>query len=748
MREWEGHDQKIGKGKILMIVNLFFFVFELILIVLNLFLHGNAAEFKPFIFGMIFLVNIFFFVRFIKTFKIKITSILVSIIFLVLCYFQIVVFIHALRNHLPNDPVVRLPHVTGLQILSVFLVPLPVAARLLKNKLVVFDNSIEEIGGRIFVMSVLLWAGVVFVYSPLTVFTSSWMEFNISILQLMPWLFLYFLGFILFMYILRRVIPSELKTVLLWFMYVSAVLGWFYTYLLPGDFGHLDNFEFSNPVMLYNASRLFQLLEVGGVTAGVLILIYLMHKFPRKIFFAVTILNVMALGQTAANILFSGSLTAKIYRQEKNPVTDPPGYAAKLLSFSKEQNVLIIMLDMFCGGFIPEILEKNPDIEECLSGFVWYDNTLSTSNVTFGSVPSIVGGMEFTVDNTERQKGSTLEGRIRKAYRFYPGFFGGQSFAIAFADPSYLWATDLETDKDIIVGKSKDFVPYWLCHEKKENLGGILITPAQYSRIFSAIGVFKGSPFLLKPKIYRKGRWLKMNSLNVKVRHAVENLALLDSVPDLSNTDSPQKTFKYICSEITHLPWCIDSSGKISRKVVSDIPLYKSYPGLNMMFYNPSLPYYTYVRTLRILGKWFKWMKKAGIYDNTRIIVVSDHGYSGIDPMFGDYKVIRDKNGKLVETTGRVHPLLLVKNFKSRGPVKRSDRFMTNSDTPAIASTGIASSNPFPDPFALKAERKKLVVNFVPSRPVENDKYTYKIMGQYRVKDSIFNKSNWAIINK
>ena len=86
------------------------------------------------------------------------------------------------------------------------------------------------------------------------------------------------------------------------------------------------------------------------------------------------------------------------------------------------------------------------------------------------------------------------------------------------------------------------------------------------------------------------------------------------------------------------------------------------------------------------LGKWFDYLKEQGVYDNTRIIIVSDHAY-GLE-QFDIYC-----NGQNMEF---FTPLLMVKDFNSTG-FTVSEEFMTNGDTPTLATSGIIDNpvNPF-----------------------------------------------------
>ena len=86
------------------------------------------------------------------------------------------------------------------------------------------------------------------------------------------------------------------------------------------------------------------------------------------------------------------------------------------------------------------------------------------------------------------------------------------------------------------------------------------------------------------------------------------------------------------------------------------------------------------------LGEWFDYLRENGVYDNTRIIIVADHGSN-----LGQFNVFC--SGEDME---RFMPLLMVKDFNASG-YSISDEYMTNGDTPAIAMNGIIDDpvNPF-----------------------------------------------------
>ncbi len=99
---------------------------------------------------------------------------------------------------------------------------------------------------------------------------------------------------------------------------------------------------------------------------------------------------------------------------------------------------------------------------------------------------------------------------------------------------------------------------------------------------------------------------------------------------------------------------------------------------------------------MRCYAKFFDWLKENDLYDNTRIIIVSDHG-TYIDT--GKF----EKSDKPHYPKESVTASLIVKDFNDRRPspdgihLTKDFSFMTNADTPAIATKDIFpnAKNPF-----------------------------------------------------
>ena len=145
------------------------------------------------------------------------------------------------------------------------------------------------------------------------------------------------------------------------------------------------------------------------------------------------------------------------------------------------------------------------------------------------------------------------------------------------------------------------------------------------------------------------------------------------------------------------------------------------------------IAYQTNMATLLRIGDWLDYLRKNDVYDNTRIIIVADHGYY----LYQTEELCFEVEGQGSVDMSNRFPLLMVKDFNSTG-FQVSDEFMTNADTPTLAVENLIDNpvNPFTGKIINNAEK------------TAHDQFilTYKI---WRVKENNgeqFKPSTWAVI--
>lgn len=163
--------------------------------------------------------------------------------------------------------------------------------------------------------------------------------------------------------------------------------------------------------------------------------------------------------------------------------------------------------------------------------------------------------------------------------------------------------------------------------------------------------------------------------------------------------------------------------------------------------YPNSAGYYTNTVSLLALSRWFNYLKENGVYDNTRIIIVSDHGMG-----YGEKSTEGYDTASLVNNNkDDYHALLLVKDFNASGEIATDMTFMTNADVPTLALEGIVENptNPFtgnPINFDAKASGVYITTDdiFMPHHGKSDFVFTVRDDLWYHVKDNIFIDSNWT----
>jgi len=210
---------------------------------------------------------------------------------------------------------------------------------------------------------------------------------------------------------------------------------------------------------------------------------------------------------------------------------------------------------------------------------------------------------------------------------------------------------------------------------------------------------FKISPPVLRKRIYNKGLW-NNHKYSIWIMEYIKNLAFLKAIPHISTIkDDINGSYNFITSNLTHDVYAARNNGKFQNIVPTETIKKDSKEWEKLMndtdtissnnikrFKNgySAVHFFADKEALFRASKLFAWMKKNNIYDNTKIIIVSDHGRGGVyNPMFKSQKAKNDV------WYGAYHPILMVKDFNGIGELKIDHTFMTIADVPSIALSAI-----------------------------------------------------------
>ena len=107
--------------------------------------------------------------------------------------------------------------------------------------------------------------------------------------------------------------------------------------------------------------------------------------------------------------------------------------------------------------------------------------------------------------------------------------------------------------------------------------------------------------------------------------------------------------------------------------------------------YKQMAHYQSNMAVLITLGEWFDFLREQNLYDNTKIIIVSDHGRH-----LGHFDELAMGGEDDLKNVEMYYPLLLVKDFNST-EFTVSEEFMTTADVPTLAVKDLIDNpvNPF-----------------------------------------------------
>jgi hypothetical protein len=127
---------------------------------------------------------------------------------------------------------------------------------------------------------------------------------------------------------------------------------------------------------------------------------------------------------------------------------------------------------------------------------------------------------------------------------------------------------------------------------------------------------------------------------------------------------------------------------------------------------------------------YFQFLKDAGVYDNTKIVVVSDHGIVG---SIEDRSSRAIAGGTKAEVFVRSRSLLLVKERDATGALRTSEEFLPNAEVPGIVCQEIGGCvNPYlaNRPIATDGRNDPFVVSYVPWQFAEQNLNSFVILRQ------------------
>ena len=465
---------------------------------------------------------------------------------------------------------------------------------------------------------------MLFLYAPYELFLTNRREFRFTAGQMLPYTLVLFASafcLCLLALLLARAISPKLlvlcEGVLLFALIGFYVQGNFLVSGLPGMDGTEVDWN------AYPTQRLLSCL----CWAGSALLSFLLWRLLKTVRFlrvsgaAGAVLSLLLILTLGGLLLTNGGQS----RAEANAVffTD-----AQLFSMSEEENFIVLHLDALDAAAFEEVLSERPEYREAYEDFTYFDNTMSGYPFTKCSLPLLLTGQWYEAQedfdswvNDAMEASPLFQALLAKDYRLA------------------LYEMDnLKLSWKRMGGRL----------ENSTTDGPTITSRPEMLKTMLRMAMVKYFPWDLKEIGYRLQEklttFLSLQRPDGTSLYLWDNLIFYDQ---LAEEDSirlrADKSFKYIELKGAHVPNTTQADLK----------------------YNPDATYLDSVEaSMKIAQTLIERMKAAGVYDNSVLVILGDHGYNYTD----------DK------TYIRQHPMLMIKGRGERHPFAVDNAPVSHAD--------------------------------------------------------------------
>ena len=461
---------------------------------------------------------------------------------------------------------------------------------------------------------------LLFLYAPYELYLTNQLEFWFTAGQLLkPALLLFAAGFALLVLLLlaARRIGEKAFTGLLALLWLVLLCTW-----IQGSYLVFDLPAMNGEEVWWGGYPLDRALSAGlWIVLGAVV--FLLCRKLGSARFAKTVLwgslaVCLLLSLTLAGLFLTTDLSAK---ERAVICTDRDEFV-----YSSDENLLILVLDAVDGRAFSEVLARDPAYPEIFEDFTCYTNAMGGYPYSKCSIPLILTGERYEAeqDFLDYERQALLEAPLltRLARE-------GWSRRVYTDDPALLASISCEDYPNLTADQP---VFGSLAHSCKLVFKMMLIKHAPWDLKFLGYDL----PGRLREQVRyggNDGKYFDWSDLLFYRALQKENPIVL----------TPEKCFKYLHLEGAHQPHVYDK----------DLNVLESSPYRDVIEGN-----------LTMLKLFLQRMKEAGIYDNTAIVLLSDHGSSNTTDL----------------VTLNQHTMLLVKGKNERHPFRTDDAPISYDD--------------------------------------------------------------------
>ncbi len=506
--------------------------------------------------------------------------------------------------------------------------------------------------------------------------------------------------------------------------------------------------------LVYNTGMAFEALEyflnVLVLLAVAAVLYLIVTKWNKVV---VPVLLVASIALTAMSGLHVYTTAVSVSEVSSEQSSTIPNFNLS----KKGENVIVMMLDRALGSYLPFLFEERPELREQFEGFTYYTNVLSHGGSTNYGSPAVYGGYEYTPVEMNRRDTEKLVDKQNEALKVMPHLFDKNGYDVTVCDPvyaNYRWISDPsiydeypnidafvtqgaftnnEGKQQTIDNNYRNFFCFSLMKSMPLALQPILYDNGGYNQAKTD----KGEEYVYTKQVVADGSTTKAEGVS---KDFVDSYNVLVNLPNITKiTEDSTNTFLLMANNATHEHNLLQQPEYIPAPSIDNTE-YDAEFGDSVTVNGKTLKvstlyqkqhYQVNMAVMLQLGKWMDYLREQGVYDNTKIIFVSDHGNA--NGQFEELLMVGDD-------IQHFHPLLMVKDFGSKEEFTISEEFMTNADVPTLAFEGSIDNpvNPFTGKAINNAEKTAHDQYVILTRECDINK----------INGNIFHPSKWGKVSK
>lgn len=549
-----------------------------------------------------------------------------------------------------------------------------------------------------------------------------------------------------------------------------AVVGLANYMLFGKDYGNLSaDLQYDETPVISGKAVLINL----AAALAIALVIFIVWKFRARLLGGfVTIICVSLLIMSVVNITSINRVLAADSSMIAGAFSDDPE-----LSLSKEgKNVVVIMMDRMAGFYIPYIIEEKPELKEMFDGFTYFSNVTSHATTTNEGAPSLYGGYDYTVSAINARSDESLASKNDEALKVMPELFGGAGYDVTICDPTYAgykMIPDLSIFDD-----HPEYSTYNLNGRYSLEEYGYVSKNDSNSvtrfRNFFCYSLFRIAPSVAQKTLYGNGTYNSSVTSGSLASYSTEgkskshgfrstfmkHYATLCHLSDITKVSGKDKgSFVMMTNDTTHEPVLLQEPQYEPALDVDNTSYDEEHPtrtdadGNVLEFENNTerTHYHVNAAAMLRLGEWFNYLKEQGVYNNTRIIIVSDHGtpyrWKGDNSI---YYTDEDSGESKNLDIRRFQCTLMYKDFDAEG-FTVNDEFTTNADVPALALADIVKDpvNPFTGNAIVRGDSSLLPLELARTSDHNintNNGNTFTRGNWFELSGNVHDKDSWRYI--